>query len=142
MTTRTTDTALVGHTAQIVAAYIGHNPLTPNDVPGLIHAVYTSLAGIGANAGAAVTGQQPAVPIKSSVHPEYIICLEDGKRMKMIKRYLRTRYGMSPEDYRRKWSLPADYPMVAPEYAKVRSAFAKKIGLGTTRTSGKRRRRG
>jgi predicted transcriptional regulator len=138
MTTPTPDIALVGHTAQIVAAYLGHNSMPSGDVPGLIHTVYTSLAGVG-SPGGAITGQEPAVPIKKSVTDEYIICLEDGKRLKMLKRYLRTRYQMTPDEYRRKWNLPSDYPIVAPDYAARRSAFAKKIGLGTK--PGNRRRR-
>jgi predicted transcriptional regulator len=88
------------------------------------------------------TNQKPAVPVKKSIHPEYIVCLEDGKKLKMLKRYLRSRYGLSPDDYRAKWGLPADYPMVAPNYAAQRSEFAKKIGLGRTASSKKGRRRG
>jgi predicted transcriptional regulator len=116
-------------TSQIVAAYVGRNALPLSELPALIQSVYQSLLGLGGGSGA-ITGQEPAVAIKKSVMPEYIICLEDGKRLKMLKRYIRTRYGLTPEEYRRKWNLPADYPMVAPNYAAQRSAFAKKIGLG------------
>jgi predicted transcriptional regulator len=131
---------LAGMTSQIVAAYVSRNALPLGDLPALIHSVYQSLAGLG-HSGGAVTGQEPAVPIKKSVTPEYIICLEDGKRLKMLKRYLRTRYDMTPEEYRRKWGLPADYPVVAPNYAAQRSAFAKKIGLGHIGTGRTRKRK-
>ncbi|MGE5539823.1 MAG: MucR family transcriptional regulator [Gemmatimonas sp.] len=139
---RSGKTELTGLTSQIVAAYVSRNALPLGDLPALIHSVYQSLVGLG-HSGGAVTGQEPAVPVKKSVTPEYIICLEDGKRLKMLKRYLRTRYGMTPEEYRRKWGLPADYPIVAPNYAAQRSAFAKKIGLGHIGTGrGRKRRRG
>jgi predicted transcriptional regulator len=131
---------LAGLTSQIVAAYVSRNALPLGDLPALIHSVYQSLVGLG-HSGGAVTGQEPAVPIKKSVTPEYIICLEDGKRLKMLKRYLRTRYDMTPEEYRRKWNLPADYPVVAPNYAAQRSAFAKKIGLGHIGTGRGRKRK-
>ena len=126
---RSAKTELASLTSQIVAAYVGRNSLPLGDLPSLIQTVYQSLANLGATALPA-TGQEPAVPVKKSVMPEYIICLEDGKRLKMLKRYIRTRYNMTPEEYRRKWGLAADYPMVAPNYAAQRSAFAKKIGLG------------
>jgi predicted transcriptional regulator len=116
-------------TSQIVAAYVGRNALPLSELPALIHSVYQSLLGLGGGSGP-TTGQEPAVAVKKSVTPEYLICLEDGKRLKMLKRYIRTRYDMTPEEYRRKWGLPGDYPMVAPNYAAQRSAFAKKIGLG------------
>jgi predicted transcriptional regulator len=104
-----------------------------------IHATLGSLAG---SAGAEiVTTQKPAIAVKKSVTPEYIVCLEDGKKLKMLKRYLRSRYGISPEEYRSKWGLPADYPMVAPNYAAQRSEFAKKIGLGRSAPASKSRRR-
>lgn len=126
---RSGKTELASLTSQIVAAYVGRNALPLGDLPGLIQSVYQSLVSLGAVLGP-TTGQEPAVPAKKSVMPEYIICLEDGKRLKMLKRYLRTRYNMTPEEYRRKWGLSADYPMVAPNYAAQRSDFAKKIGLG------------
>ncbi|HTI85711.1 MAG TPA: MucR family transcriptional regulator [Alphaproteobacteria bacterium] len=131
---------LAGLTSQIVAAYVSRNALPLGDLPALIHSVYQSLVGLG-HSGGAVTGQEPAVPVKKSVTPDYIICLEDGKRLKMLKRYLRTRYDMTPEEYRRKWNLPADYPVVAPNYAAQRSAFAKKIGLGHIGTGRGRKRK-
>lgn len=119
-------------TADIVAAYAGKNALNPSQFPDIIRTVYQSLASVGgASLGSSsVVGAKPAVTVKKSITPEYIVCLEDGKKLKMLKRHLRTVYGLSPEQYRAKWNLPADYPMVAPKYAEVRSAFAKKIGLG------------
>jgi predicted transcriptional regulator len=120
---------LANLTSQIVAAYVARNALPLSELPNLIQSVYQTLVGLGAGTGS-TTGQEPAVAAKKSVTPEYIVCLEDGKRLKMLKRYLRTRYKMTPEEYRRKWNLSADYPMVAPNYAAQRSAFAKKIGLG------------
>jgi predicted transcriptional regulator len=131
---------LTSLTSQIVAAYVARNALPLSELPGLINAVYQSLVGLTGGSGP-VTGQEPAVPVKKSVTPDYIVCLEDGKRLKMLKRYLRSRYNMSPEEYRRKWNLPADYPIVAPNYAAQRSAFAKKIGLGHIGSSRSRRRR-
>lgn len=121
---------LTSLTSQIVAAYVARNALPLSELPNLINAVYQSLVGLGGSGSGPVTGQEPAVPVKKSVTPDYIVCLEDGKRLKMLKRYLRSRYNMSPEEYRRKWNLPTDYPIVAPNYAAQRSAFAKKIGLG------------
>jgi len=126
---------LLGLTAQIVAAHVSNNSVARDSLPGLIHDVYSTLATIGHEAPAApapvVDRLAPAVPVKRSVFPEYIICLEDGKKLKMLKRHLATSYNMTPEQYREKWNLPADYPMVAPSYAKQRSSLAKKIGLGT-----------
>lgn len=119
--------------AGIVTAYVGRNPVGAGALEGLLAQVFHSLANLG-QAPAAVAGpalrQRPAVPVGRSVQHEFIVCLEDGKRLKMLKRYLRSRYDMSPEDYRRKWGLPPEYPMVAPAYAERRSDFAKKIGLG------------
>jgi predicted transcriptional regulator len=118
-------------TSEIVAAYLRNNPMPPSDVPAMIRSVHATLGGLAENMrnnGAAT--QKPAVPVKRSVTPEYIICLEDGKKLKMLKRYLRSNYNMTPEEYRAKWNLPAGYPMVAPNYAKQRSEFAKRIGLG------------
>ena len=115
----------------VVAAYLGQNALPAAQIPDVLRSVYTSLAGLGEPARAAEPeAQKPAVPVKKSVTADYIVCLEDGKKLKMLKRHLRTTYNMSPEDYRAKWNLPADYPMVAPTYAATRSEFAKKIGLG------------
>jgi predicted transcriptional regulator len=119
-------------TTEIVAAHVSNNTVAVADLPLLINQVYSSLQNIGGGA-AAPSGDrpQPAVSVKKSVHPDYIICLEDGKKLKMLKRHLKTAYNMSPEEYRERWGLPADYPMVAPNYAKQRSRLAKEIGLGT-----------
>lgn len=130
-------------TGQIVAAYVSKNPIPASELPSMIksvHGTLGNLSGVGGGEGAA--GQKPVVPVKRSVTPDYIVCLEDGKRLKMLKRYLRSNYNMTPEEYRAKWSLPVDYPMVAPNYARQRSDFAKKIGLGRTATSAGRRRKG
>ena len=121
---------LLGMTANIVAAYVSRNDVPSNTVPGVIDTVYASLSGLGSASTGRDAHGKPAVPIKRSVTPDYIVCLEDGKKLKMLKRYLRTTHSMNPEEYRAKWGLPADYPMVAPNYAKLRSDFAKAIGLG------------
>jgi len=129
--------------SDIVAAYVSNNPVPVGELPSMIKSVHATLGGLSGGASSEMTtAQKPAVAVKKSVTPEYIICLEDGKKLKMLKRYLRSRYGLSPEDYRAKWGLPADYPMVAPNYAAQRSEFAKKIGLGRTspRRRGSRRR--
>jgi predicted transcriptional regulator len=120
----------LGLTAQIVSAHVSNNSVTPDALPGLIQEVYRTITGIGREP-AAPDKPQPAVPIKKSVFADHIICLEDGKKLKMLKRHLKTAYNMSPEQYRERWALPPDYPMVAPNYAKHRSSLAKKIGLGT-----------
>ena len=130
---------LLRMTAQVVAAYVSNNPVPAAQLAEVIRAIHASLAGLESNGAPSAGGEAPAVPVKKSVTPEYIICLEDGKKLKMLKRHLRTAYGLSPEQYRAKWGLPADYPMVAPTYAAQRSAFAKKIGLG--RKPGARRGR-
>lgn len=114
----------------IVAAYVGNNTLPAPQIPEVISTVYGALKGVNGAGQAQEEAPKPAVPIKKSVMPDHLICLEDGKKMKMLKRYLRTTYGMSAEEYRAKWGLPPDYPMVAPNYAKQRSEFAKQIGLG------------
>lgn len=122
---------LISATAQIVAAYLSRNNLPVSDIPALVTLVHASLSDLPAeNPYAADKGREPAVPVKSSVMADYIICLEDGKKMKMLKRYLKTAYGLTPEQYRKKWNLPPDYPMVAPNYAKKRSSLAKEHGLG------------
>lgn len=129
-------------TAQIVSAYVSHNSVSGGEIPDLIQSVFSILNA--QRSGGAVTAQEqpkPAVAIRKSVTAEYIICLEDGKKLKMLKRHLRSTYNMTPEEYRAKWGLPADYPMVAPNYAAQRSAFAKKIGLGRKRGSPARRGR-
>ncbi|MFZ5617013.1 MAG: MucR family transcriptional regulator [Pseudomonadota bacterium] len=114
----------------IVAAFVSNNSVTADKLPALLQEVHDAVRALASGGTASAGNQQPAVPIKKSVTADYVICLEDGKKLKMLKRYLRTQYGLSPEDYRRKWGLPADYPMVAPNYAKRRSEFAKEIGLG------------
>ncbi len=125
---------LIDLTAEIVSAYVSNNTVPSGDLPNLIGDVYRALQ---STSGAAAEPEpeplKPAVPVKKSVTPDHIICLEDGKKFKSLKRHLRTHYDMSPEEYREKWSLPADYPMVAPNYAAARSALAKKMGLGQQR---------
>jgi predicted transcriptional regulator len=120
---------LLRMTTQVVSAYVGNNPIPEIQISDVIQSVYGSLEGLG-GATSVQTNQKPAVPVKRSITPDHIICLEDGKKLKMLKRYLRTAYNLTPEEYRAKWGLAADYPMVAPNYAKQRSAFAKQIGLG------------
>ena len=122
---------VLGLTAQIVSAHVSNNSVATEALPALIQDVYRTLAGVGREP-AAPNKPQPAVPVKKSVFSDYIVCLEDGKKLKMLKRHLKTAYNMSPEQYRERWDLPPDYPMVAPNYAKHRSSLAKKIGLGTT----------
>lgn len=123
---------VLGLTAQIVSAHIGKNQVAVDALPALIEAVYRTLATAGATE-APPAAQTPAVPVKKSVFPDFIVCLEDGKKLKMLKRHLQTSYGMTPGEYRAKWNLPADYPMVAPSYASHRSTLAKSIGLGRKR---------
>jgi predicted transcriptional regulator len=120
---------LLGLTAQIVAAHVSNNQTSPEGLLRLIESVYQALASSGQEAISAEK-QQPAVPVKRSVFPDHIICLEDGKSLTMLKRHLRVSYGLTPDQYREKWGLPRDYPMVAPDYAARRSATAKRIGLG------------
>lgn len=124
---------LIAWTADIVAAHVQNNSVAISDLPQLIKTVHESLAGLSGDSPA--EKPQPAVSVRRSVTPDYIVCLEDGRKLKMLKRHLATAYGMTPEDYREKWGLPADYPMVAPNYAKQRSSLAKKIGLGKRRDS-------
>ena len=121
---------LITLTSDIVAAHVSNNDVAVTDLPGLITSVYTALANLGEAPVVEEVKLQPAVAVRNSVKPDYIVCLEDGKKLKMLKRYLRTNYDMSPEDYRARWGLPADYPMVAPNYAETRRDLAKKIGLG------------
>lgn len=123
----------------IVAAYVGNNSVKAEDLPALLNNVYAAVTGLSEEGAAFIANREPAVPVAKSVTPDFIICLEDGKKLKMLKRYLRTHYDLSPEDYRRKWGLPADYPMTAPNYAKSRSRLAKEIGLGTAATSSGRK---
>lgn len=127
---------------QIVAAYVSRNPVAANELPTIIKNVHASLGGFAAQPGdGRAASHPPAVPVKKSVTPEYIVCLEDGKKLKMLKRYLRSRYKMSPDEYRARWNLSADYPMVAPNYAAKRSEFAKKIGLGKADSPRARRKK-
>jgi len=132
---------LLRMTTEVTSAYVSNNSLPAAQLPEVIRAVHGSLVALnGLGAGGTAQPPTPAVPIKKSVTPDYIVCLEDGKKLKMLKRHLRSTYNMTPEEYRARWGLPADYPMVAPNYAAQRSAFAKKIGLG--RTTGTKGRRG
>jgi predicted transcriptional regulator len=124
---------LVTLTADIVAAHVSNNSVAVSDLPVLIQNVHGALTGLGTPAAEPEVKQEPAVSVRSSVKPDYIVCLEDGKKLKMLKRHLMTHYQMTPEQYRAKWNLPADYPMVAPNYAEQRRTLAKKIGLGTKR---------
>jgi predicted transcriptional regulator len=114
----------------IVSAFVSNNTVSAEKLPGLLQDIHDAVRALAAGGTASAGSQQPAVPVKKSITPDFIICLEDGKKLKMLKRYLRTQYGLSPEDYRRKWGLAADYPMVAPNYSVRRSNFAKEIGLG------------
>ena len=124
------NTSVLGLTAQIVSAHVSNNSVAPESLPSLIQEVFRTLSGVG-KAPVEAEKPHPAVPAKKSVFPDYIICLEDGKKLKMLKRHLKTSYGMTPDQYRERWGLAPDYPMVAPDYAHHRSALAKKIGLGT-----------
>ena len=131
MTDHANSNDLLSLTTEIVAAHVSNNTVAVGDLPTLINQVYQSLASIGQSPAAPTERPQPAVSVKRSVHPDYIICLEDGKKLKMLKRHLKTAYNMTPEEYRDRWQLPPDYPMVAPNYARQRSRLAKEIGLGT-----------
>jgi predicted transcriptional regulator len=130
---------LVTLTADIVAAHVSNNSVAISDIPLVIRSVHEALAGLG-NSEAPEVKQEPAVSIRVSVKPDYIVCLEDGKKLKMLRRHLMTHYNMTPDDYRAKWNLPKDYPMVAPSYAEKRRALAKEIGLGTKGRGGGRRK--
>ncbi|HEX9465492.1 MAG TPA: MucR family transcriptional regulator [Alphaproteobacteria bacterium] len=131
---------LLRMTADVAAAYVSNNPLPTAQITEVIKTIYASLLALDRPEGAPMTTQKPLVPIKKSVTADYIVCLEDGKKLKMLKRHLRTAYGMTPEAYRAKWGLPPDYPMVAPNYAQQRSAFAKRIGLGRKTAGGKKKK--
>ena len=124
---------LITLTADIVAAHVSNNSVAVSDLPLLIQNVHGALTGLGSKAVEPEVKQEPAVSIRSSVKPDFIVCLEDGKKLKMLKRHLMTHYQMTPDQYRAKWGLAADYPMVAPNYAEQRRTLAKKIGLGTKR---------
>ncbi len=130
---------LLSLTADIVSSHVANNTVAVSDLPTVIANVFGSLAGLGGPAPVETAKPEPAVSVRASVKPDHIVCLEDGKKLKMLKRHLMTRYGMTPDAYRAKWSLPADYPMVAPDYAAQRRNLAMKIGLGTKRNvAGKR----
>ena len=132
MTDANNHDSLLSLTTEIVAAHLAANTVAADEIPNIIQKVYSTLAGLGSNGGmGAADRPQPAVPIKKSITPDYIVCLEDGKKLKMLKRHLKSSYNMTPEQYRERWGLGADYPMVAPNYAKRRSNLAKEIGLGT-----------
>lgn len=124
---------LLVYTTEIVSSYVGHNTVAAAELPSVIETVFRALENIDAGQVGMDASLQPAVPVKRSITPDYLICLEDGKKLKMLKRHLKTAYDMTPEEYRERWGLPADYPMVAPNYAKRRSRLAKDIGLGTNK---------
>jgi predicted transcriptional regulator len=124
---------LITLTADIVSAHVSNNNVAVGDVAGLIQNIHGALAQLGQAAPEPEVRQEPAVSVRASVKPDFIVCLEDGKKLKMLKRHLMTHYNLTPEQYRAKWNLPADYPMVAPNYAEQRRSLAKKIGLGTRR---------
>ncbi len=130
-------TDLLSLTTDIVSSHLSNNSVAQGEIPSLIDLVYRTLSGLGSGVVVSAERQQPVVPVKKSITPDYIICLEDGKKLKMLKRHLKTAYNLSPEEYRERWNLPADYPMVAPNYAKQRSRLAKDIGLGTKRKRGR-----
>ncbi|MEO0400032.1 MAG: MucR family transcriptional regulator [Pseudomonadota bacterium] len=128
-------------TTDIISAFVSNNTVNADKLPALLQEVHDAVKALAAGGTAHAGSQKPAVSIGKSVTPDYVICLEDGKKLKMLKRYLRTQYDMSPEDYLRKWNLPADYPMVAPNYAKRRSQLAKESGLGRIGTGGGAKKR-
>ncbi|MBV8681375.1 MAG: MucR family transcriptional regulator [Caulobacteraceae bacterium] len=136
---------IIEMTAEIVAAYVENNTVAAGELPGLIQSVHRALSGVTAGPEAVeAPPKEPAVPVRRSITPDHLVCLEDGRKFKSLKRHLRTKYNMSPEEYRTKWGLPKDYPMVAPNYAKARSELAKQMGLGqggrqAARTGAKRR---
>ena len=129
-----TEDTLLTLTADIVAAHVSNNSVAVNDLPNLIQNVHSALSGISTNRSAPEAKPEPKVSIRASIKPDYIVCLEDGKKQKMLKRHLMTNHGMTPDEYRQKWGLAADYPMVAPNYAEQRRTLAKSIGLGTKRS--------
>jgi predicted transcriptional regulator len=129
-----TKTDLIELTAEIISAYVSNNTVVASDLPAIIGDVHDALSKASQRVGQIEREElRPAVTVKKSVTPDYIVCLEDGKKFKSLKRHLRTHYNLSPEEYREKWGLPHDYPMVAPNYAQARSALAKQMGLGTRR---------
>lgn len=130
---------LITLTADIVSAHVSNNSVAVSDLPALINNVHGALSGLGERPAATPPRPEPKVSIRSSIKPDYIVCLEDGKKLKMLKRYLKTNFDMTPDEYRQRWGLSADYPMVAPNYAEQRRTLAKKIGLGTKRKRGARK---
>ena len=138
MDNESAEDVLLSLTADIVAAHVSNNSVAVNDLPNLIQNVHSALNGISGRSSAPEAKPEPKVPIRSSVKPDYITCLEDGKRLKMLKRHLMTHYTMTPDQYRQKWGLNSDYPMVAPNYAEQRRTLAKAIGLGTKRRKPKK----
>jgi predicted transcriptional regulator len=137
MVENSASSTLLGLTAQIVSAHVSNNSVSTDALPALIQEVYKTLSGVGQEP-ISLERPAPAVPVKKSVFPDHIVCLEDGKKLKMLKRHLKTAYNMTPEQYRERWGLPPEYPMVAPNYARHRSSLAKKIGLGTKPRAGRK----
>ena len=136
MTDKLDKSELLVCTTEIVASHLSNNSVGVDEIPKLIEQTYKTLASLDKDGGVSSDRPHPAVPVKKSITPDYLICLEDGKKLKMLKRHLKTAYGMTPEEYRERWGLPADYPMVAPNYAEQRSKLAKDIGLGTKNKKG------
>ncbi len=132
------DAELLHMASDIAAAYVSRNSLPAEELPEVIRTVHATLSSVGRGSERYRDGLRPAVPVRRSVTSDYIVCLEDGRRLKMLKRHLRSAYDMTPDEYRAKWGLPSDYPMVAPNYAKQRSRFAKKIGLGRKERGGEK----
>lgn len=132
---------LLDLSSSIVAAYVSNNSVPLADLPAMIKSIHIALSELANALGESQMQQKPAVPVRRSITPDHVICLEDGKKLKMLKRYLRSTYDMTPEQYRVKWGLPVDYPMVAPNYSKKRSEFAKKFGLGRTSAPARRKKR-
>lgn len=124
------DSDMLEMTSRIVSAYVANNKLPSEGLPALVVSVHDTIAQLAGDNSPVAETPEPAVPVEESIKPEHLICLEDGRKLKMLKRYLRSRYDMTPDEYRERWNLPSDYPMVAPNYAKLRSKHAKKIGLG------------
>jgi predicted transcriptional regulator len=135
MTEQNTQQDLLALTADIVSSHVANNTVAVSDLPTLIQNVYAALANVGGAAEPEKPKQEPAVSVRSSVKPDFIVCLEDGKKLKMLKRHLMVHFNLTPDEYRAKWGLPADYPMVAPNYALQRQALAKQMGLGTKRAT-------
>lgn len=139
MTMRNDSLELTSCVAEIVAAYVSRNSMSSSEIPAFVQTVHRSLCALSSGQSYLLSARsEPAVPIENSIHPDYIVCLEDGRKLKMLKRHLKTAYNMTPEQYRERWNLPTNYPMVAPNYAKRRSSIAKDIGLGTHPKGSKR----